>query len=1029
MPGRMPEFFGTATFQTVLQNPTIAHQLLKFAQSRLCGENLEFLARVTKYYALLGEVSKAIYEIHRDFISTSAQTQINLPEQVLVRTSNDMKASLGSTLPALESIFGDAQTDIENLVYTDIYPHFVRHQMSVSAARALGSDRAKYAGLGDCFVLTDPSLADNPIVYASDGFVKVTGYNRNEIIPRNCRFLQCRDTDRSAVRRLKDAIDKRQESVELLLNQTKNGEPFWNLLYTTPLYDAYGKLAFFLGGQINCSTTIHKASDVLRILGASKEGENDSAHAAGALSPQQQPLLVKPPRSRNILNAFRSNVSIRSSVQPRPPGMENGLLDRIEDKPFKDQMDTFYTAYSNYLIINASSLLIAFVSAGLVDLLFPIKAKTAYHAQAVGADVFKFLANHGSGSVSWDYKSAVKGAIKMGQPISLELKLCARPYMGFEMFVLHWTPLKDEQGGLAGCVVAGRLAEADPKLSILVIEQGPNSYEAPEVVQPALYPRNLFPTSKYTLFWQGNQAAQLAGRKPIVPSGGTLGGGSAINWMVYTRAQRSDFDSWGAKGWSADELYPFLRKFETYHGQGEREHHGFSGPINISKGTHTCTRAENDFIDVANQLGYTELRDLQNLDANNGTERWMKYIGPDGRRQDSAHRFLHPKLRSGGEYPNLHVLCEKQVIKVLFDGKFQPNPEFMTAKQTPRTVRARKMVVLSAGANGTPLILERSGVGNPEILGRAGVPVVEGLPGVGHDYQDHHLTLYAYRTCLAPGDTINGFADGRFDAQEAIKAGHKLLGTNAMDASGKFRPTEEDVAALGPEFKAAWEKDFKNAVDRPLMIIAMYLSYFGDHSMLPDDAEYVSMANWTAYPYSRGHIHITGPSVGEPVDFDVGYLKDANEIDVMKHICAYKLQREMWRRMGIFRGELASSHPRFPAGSKAAVIEKADGPVAEGAKRLEYSQEDGKAIEQKIREIVTTTWHSLGTCKMAPREKKGVVDPSLSVHGLEGLKVADLSVPPENVGANTGNTAFVIGEKAADIFIRELGLGESRARL
>lgn len=112
-----------------------------------------------------------------------------------------------------------------------------------------------------------------------------------------------------------------------------------------------------------------------------------------------------------------------------------------------------------------------------------------------------------------------------------------------------------------------------------------------------------------------------------------------------------------------------LAQFETYHGQGEKEHHGSSGPINISKGTHTCTRAENAFIDAADQLGYHELKDLQNLDANNGTERWMKYIGPDGRRQDSAHRFLHPKLQSGSEYPNLHVLCEKQVIRVLFDGQ------------------------------------------------------------------------------------------------------------------------------------------------------------------------------------------------------------------------------------------------------------------------------------------------------------------------------------------------------------------------
>ena len=211
------------------------------------------------------------------------------------------------------------------------------------------------------------------------------------------------------------------------------------------------------------------------------------------------------------------------------------------------------------------------------------------------------------------------------------------------------------------------------------------------------------------------------------------------------------------------------------------------------------------------------------------------------------------------------------------------------------------------------------------------------------------------------------------------------------------------------------------------MIPLIHDSYYGDHSVLPDDAEYVSMANWTAYPYSRGHVHITGPSMHDPVDFDTGWLTDPGDVDVKKHIWAYKVTREMWRRMPIFRGELASGHPTFPEGSKAAIIEKADGPVmTDDAARIEYSAEDDKAIEQKIREILSTTWHSLGTCKMAPKEKGGVVDGSLNVHGLKGLKLADLSVPPENVGANTGNTAFVIGEKAADLFIKELGLDKGK---
>jgi alcohol oxidase len=196
---------------------------------------------------------------------------------------------------------------------------------------------------------------------------------------------------------------------------------------------------------------------------------------------------------------------------------------------------------------------------------------------------------------------------------------------------------------------------------------------------------------------------------------------------------------------------------------------------------------------------------------------------------------LHPKLQ-GKDYPNLHVLVEKQVVKVLFDDnkravgveyqtnpRFLPNPEFLsTAYTARRTIHARKLVVVSAGANATPGILERSGIGDSKVLQGAGIKVVEDLPGVGNDYQDHHLSLWAYRTNLTPSETINGYQDGRVNIDEAIKNSDELLGTNAMDAQGKFRPTEAEVEALGPEFKKAWDRDFKDAPDRPLMILALY---------------------------------------------------------------------------------------------------------------------------------------------------------------------------------------------------------------
>ena len=334
---RLPDFFSSEIFQIVLHNPTTSHQLLKFSQSRLCGENLEFLEKVDRYHNLLNEVAKTMFEIHKEFISTTAPNQINIADGLLAKVNKDLKTALSTTMPKLENVFVDPQNDIERLVSLDIYPQFVRHQMAMSAAKALGTNRGKYAGLGDCFVLTDPSKADNPITFASDGFVKVTGYARNEIIPRNCRFLQGRHTDKSSVKRLKIQIDKREESVELLLNHRKNGEPFWNLLYVTPLFDVRGNAVFFLGGQINCSTTIHNQSDILKILAISADVTDEK---------ELPPLLNarKDSRSSRLFSAFRGN---RVNVQQKS-GMEGGMLEKIEVEKMnlQKQMDVFYTAYS-----------------------------------------------------------------------------------------------------------------------------------------------------------------------------------------------------------------------------------------------------------------------------------------------------------------------------------------------------------------------------------------------------------------------------------------------------------------------------------------------------------------------------------------------------------------------------------------------------------------------------------------------------------------------------------------------------------
>ncbi|GJC87682.1 alcohol oxidase [Colletotrichum liriopes] len=530
-------------------------------------------------------------------------------------------------------------------------------------------------------------------------------------------------------------------------------------------------------------------------------------------------------------------------------------------------------------------------------------------------------------------------------------------------------------GGTSGSIIASRLAESNPGLSVLVIEQGQDSYNVTNIIYPALFERNTSPGSDTALFWKAKKSPQLADREPVIETGGTLGGGSAINWMVYTRGQWDDFDSWNTSGWTAEELLPFIQK--------------------------------RGWIDGAINAGFAEIEDLQSLHSNNGSGPWYRYVSPeDGRRQDVAHRYLYPLLQSG-EYPNLHVLVETQVLRVLFEGdekraagvEIRANPKFARSgqDQSKKSIKAKKLVVASAGSFGTPLLLERSGVGDPLVLEKAGVPVVEDLSGC---LIDHHFVGYVYRTNLEQNETINGIArnDRGRDVEAMIASDDGQLGWNGHDASSKFRPSPADITAIGPEFQAAWDRDFRDSPNRPLMVMGLFNAYFGDPDALPDDAEYVTTAPWVTYPYARGHIHVTGSEIDDSYDFDPGWLLDENDIDLKSHVWGYKTQRSIARRMEIFRGELASGHPRFLNTSAAAVVEVADGPIAED---IEYSAEDDAAIVQIL------------------------VDPSLNVHGVSGLKIADLSVPPQQVAANTYNAALLLGEKAADIIITELTIPES----
>ncbi|PLB53137.1 alcohol oxidase [Aspergillus steynii IBT 23096] len=578
-------------------------------------------------------------------------------------------------------------------------------------------------------------------------------------------------------------------------------------------------------------------------------------------------------------------------------------------------------------------------------------------------------------------------------------------------------------GGTAACVVASRLADADPSLSILVVEGGQNNQGNHLIAFPLLFPTALLPTSTATLFYKGNAEPQLDNREMTVPAGGVLGGGSSINLMMYSRAQRQDWDSWATPGWSADEMIPFLKKLETYHGPGPDSVHGKDGPIVVSQGTFRSERATDQFIAAANEVGYPTVQDLQDLDTSNGVQRALRFVGTDGRRQDAASNYLHPRLEDGA-HPNLHVLVETKVIKILFEGtravgvEFTPNPAFQKDNTTVQRVTARKLVIGSCGALGTPLLLERSGLGDEAVLNKAGVPVVAHIPGIGRNYQDHHLLTQPYYSALEPSETFDAPLAGRINMEELIKSNAPIMGWNGQDASCKLRPTAADVTALGPEFEAAYARDYLSTPNKPLALMALLGGFPGDPTAI-EPGQYLATSTFTVYPYARGHVHITSGDPDAEIAFETGFLN--SELDVKKLVWAYKKQREIVRRMDAYRGEFVGAHPPFAADSAAALV-KLDRPNDKNIADIEYTAEDDTVIEGWVRRNVGTTWHSLGTCKMGALADGGVVDPDLNVHGIEGLKLVDLSVVPQNIGANTATTAYAIGEKAAAIIVRDLGL-------
>ncbi|KAI9460298.1 GMC oxidoreductase-domain-containing protein [Boletus coccyginus] len=628
-----------------------------------------------------------------------------------------------------------------------------------------------------------------------------------------------------------------------------------------------------------------------------------------------------------------------------------------------------------------------------------------------------------------------------------------------------------EARGTTACVTAGRLAAADPTLKILIVESGQHSRDLPRHVQPCRYLENLAPNSTTVSFHVAKPSPHLNGRAAVVPCGRSVGGGSTVNFMVYVRGAASDYDDWdalGNKGWSFNEVLPLIRKLETFTPISDRLTHGYSGPIQISTGGIDLGIGS-QFLNVARQYDSARpvVDDNNDFKTANAYSPAYKYIDPvTGKRSDAASRYLYPHSRN----PNVTIMVGKRVKCVIIECV---TPEIITSELTHAedrngravgieytsdaiscpaasgklvTVRAAKLVVVSGGAFGSPSILERSGIGAPSVLEKNKISVLVDLPGVGENYQDHCGNCMAFYA----SDETDTMDDVMSDPQ-AITAllkewegnGTGKVAHNSMEAVAKVRPTAAQLTASGPALQLRWETFFHQSPDKPMAAIVPFAGFARDPSRsVSVGRKLLSAIYYLLYPESIGSVHITsGEDANSPLDFDPDYCTKPG--DVAQLTMFYKMTRELVRRMPAYRGEVTACHPTFPSGSPAACRET-EGPVPMDAPDIVYSDADDEAIVKFNRDkgepflynhscsyssallrsmiAVNTTWHSLGTCAMKPRDQGGVVDARLNVYGVDGLKVADVSICPTNVGNNTYSTALLIGEKAAVIIAEELGV-------
>ncbi len=513
--------------------------------------------------------------------------------------------------------------------------------------------------------------------------------------------------------------------------------------------------------------------------------------------------------------------------------------------------------------------------------------------------------------------------------------------------------------GSAGCVLASRLTE-NPEITVALIEAGPEDKKR-EIHIPAAF-SELFHTS---VDWAYETIPQpgAGGRRLFLPRGKVLGGSSSINAMIYIRGHQSDYDEWekaGNPGWSYEDLLPYFKKSEsntrikdTYHGEG--------GPMQV-RDLNDPRKLSHDFLSAAEEVGYR-----QNPDFNGARQEGFglyQVTQKGGKRVSTSSAFLKPiKSRK-----NLHVLTRMKATGIIWEKK-RAAGVIMYEEAKKHAVKARREVILSAGAYNSPQLLMLSGIGDSKELTSLGIEVKSDLPGVGKNLQDHLIVPMVFDTyeqaTLESARSVTSLVNYLVWAEGP-------LSSNVAEAGG-FIKTLPDLSAPDIQFHFG-------------------PGYFYNHGIgIPKKGNGFSLGPTLLKPESMGEVKLASPHGSAAPIIDHAYLQA--EADLQTLIRGLKAAMKI-----VDAPSLRKHFKGFHLPDK----------------RLRTEEE----MAQHIRRHAQTLYHPVGTARMG-KDKLAVVDARLKVKGVEGLRVVDASVMPTIVRGNTNAPVIAIAEKGADLILED----------